>query len=49
MNCWGRNLEVEVMSAAKEEFQRHIPVLVAFLFLVTGDYLSLIRHVRLLF
>ena len=41
------NSEVQLMLVAKERLKRHIPVLLALLCLTTGDYLALIRHIRL--
>ncbi len=35
------------MVAAKKWFEKKLPVLIALAYLITGDYLSLIRHIRM--
>jgi hypothetical protein len=42
-------MERATMRLPKSKLERHIPIVIALLYLATGDYLSLIRQVRLLF
>ena len=40
---------VMLEGGALRKFEKQLPLLVTVLYLVTGDYMSLIRHVRLFF
>ena len=36
------------MSLSKPQVEKHLPLLIAVLYVATGDYLSLVRHLRLI-
>jgi hypothetical protein len=48
-SSFGLILVVAQVMSAKKRLARHVPILVALLYLATGDYLSLLRQIRLLF